>query len=246
LVPTSKVSGHLASLLAMCVMTVQARYAHPGGAGLAAVGAVLILVVLSRVTWCTSRALAHAWRTGQRHCQRLRAIGRPEGHLGALVVDYGQPAVYCLPGTGQPIVLTSAVMDVLDEAQLAAVLAHEGTHQQGRHHLLMLIARSLEAAFPWISAFRLQLEQITRLVELAADDAAAKTSPRLKVAEALLALGAPASGPPGPCVAAPMVLAANASPTGARIRRLLGSPTPLSRSSLLAGKATLCRAKTHM
>ncbi len=240
--PAGRVSCHLADLLAACVLSVRERYSHPGGAALTGLGATLALAVAGRVAWCTARALAHAWRAGQRHCQRLRAVGRADRQLGAVVVDYGEPAAYCLPGARQPIVLTTAVIEVLDEAQLAAVLAHERAHQRGRHHLLVLIAGALAAAFPRISAFRLGHEHITRLVELLADDAAARAFPRLKVAEALLALSAPGAGAPVPAMRGagiPMALAAGGSATGARIRRLLGAPAPLSRARALAGAATL-------
>jgi Zn-dependent protease with chaperone function len=241
-VPAGRVSRHLSDLLAACVLTVRARYAHPGGAALTGLGATLALAVAARVAWCTGRAAAHAWRAGQLHCQRLRAVGRADRRLGAVVVDYDEPAAYCLPGARQPIVLTTAVIDTLDESQLAAVLTHERAHQRGHHHLLVLIAGSLAAAFPRVAAFRQGQEQITRLVELLADDAAARAFPRLKVAEALLALSAPAGSAPVPGVrgvGAPVALAAGGSATGARIRRLLGAPAPLSRARALAGAAIL-------
>ncbi|HUY48785.1 MAG TPA: M56 family metallopeptidase [Streptosporangiaceae bacterium] len=246
-VPTARVSCHLAHLLATCVLTVRARYAHPGGAALTVAGALLALAVAGRVMWCTARALAHARRAGLRHCRRLRVVGRADPRLGAVIVDYGEPAAYCLPGARRPIVLTTAVIEALDEAQLAAVLAHERAHQQGRHHLLVLIAGALAAAFPHVAAFRHGQEQITRLVELHADDVAARALPRLTVAEALLALSAPvASGPvPGTRVpgtrgvAAPLVLGAGGSATETRIRRLLGAPAPLGRARAIAVMAAL-------
>ena len=55
-------------------------------------------------------------------------------------MDYDEPTAHCLPEARQPIVLTSAAIEALDEAELAAVMAHERTHQRGRHHLLVLIA----------------------------------------------------------------------------------------------------------
>jgi hypothetical protein len=66
-----------------------------------------------------------------------------------------------------------------------------------------------------------------RLAELAADDAAAARSPRLAVAEALLALGS------APGVA--WALGAGGSTAAARIRRLIAAPRPLSRSASTAG-----------
>ena len=231
-VPTARVSYHLANLLAVCVMAVQARYAHPGGAALTGAGAVLGLAVAARVAWCTACGLATAWRAGQQHCRRLRAVGRADHRLGALVVDYAEPAAYCLPGARRPIVVTTAAIEALDDTQLTAVLAHERAHQRGRHHLLVLIAGSLAAAFPRVRALRYGQQEVTRLAELLADDMAARTAPRLAVAEALLALSAPQ-------VPAPLALGAGGSATGTRIRRLLRASAPLSRPRAVAVMITI-------
>ena len=231
-VPTTRISYRLADLLAACEHDVRARYAHPGGAALAAAGAVLTFAVAARVCWCAARMLATARRDGQRHCHQLRAVGRVDQRLGAVVVNYGEPAAYSLPGARQPIVLTTAAIEALDDAQLTAVLAHERAHQRGHHHLLVLVAGSLAAAFPRVPAFRHGHERVTHLVELLADDVAAKTSSRLKAAEALLALSAPA-------LAAPLALGAGGSATGTRIRRLLRASAPLSRPRAMAGMVTL-------
>ena len=231
-VPTGRVSYHLAGLLAACAHDVRARYAHPGGAALAAAGTVLAFAVAARVCCCMARTLATTRRDGQRHCRQLRAVGRADQRLGAVVVDYGEPAAYSLPGARQPIVLTTAAIEALDDAQLTAVLAHERAHQRGHHHLLVLVAGSLATAFPRVPAFRHGHERVTHLVELLADDEAAKTTSRLKAAEALLALSAPA-------LAAPLALGAGGSATGARIRRLLRASAPLSRPRAMAGMVAL-------
>jgi len=88
-------------------------------------------------------------------------------------VDHHQAAAWCLPGVGRRVVLTTAAITVLDDGRLAAVLAHERAHQRGHQHLLVSLARSLAAAFPRVCAFRQGHEQVARLVELLADDAAA-------------------------------------------------------------------------
>jgi Zn-dependent protease with chaperone function len=227
-VPTMRVSADLAGLLAACVMALRARYAHPGGAALAGAGAVLGLAVIARVTWCTAGTLARAALARRRHRRVLAMAGRRDGRLGAIVLDHHEAAAWCLPGAGRQVVLTTAALGALDEVQLGAVLAHERAHQRGRHHLLVSLAGSLAAAFPRVRAFRHGHEQVVRLVELLADDAAAATSPRLKVAEALLALAAPA-----PAGAA--ALGAGGSVTAARIRRLIAAPAPLGRPRAATG-----------
>jgi Zn-dependent protease with chaperone function len=231
-VPTVQVSADLSALLAACVMALRAGYAHPGGAAMAAAGAILGLAVIARVTWCITATLARAGLARRRHRRTLALTGRRDGRLGTVLVEHHQAAAWCLPGAGRPVVLTTAAAAALDEIQLAAVLAHERAHQQGHHHLLVSLAGSLAAAFPRVRAFRQGHEQVARLVELAADDAAAAQVPRLKIAEALLTLAAPA--PAG--VAA---LAAGGSATAARIRRLIAAPAPIGRTRATAGLATV-------
>ena len=231
-VPTVRVSASLSALLAACVMALRATYAHPGGAAMAGAGAVLGLAVIARVAWCVVGALARAGAARRRHRRGLALAGRHDSRLGTVLVDHHQAAAWCLPGAGRPVVLTTAAVAALDEVQLAAVLAHERAHQRGHHHLLVSLAGSLAAAFPRVRAFRQGHEQVARLVELIADDAAAAASPRLKVAEALLALAAPA-----PADAA--ALGAGGSATGARVRRLIAAPAPIGRARTVAGMLTV-------
>jgi beta-lactamase regulating signal transducer with metallopeptidase domain len=162
----------------------------------------------------------------------LAVAGRHDRRLGAVLVDHDEAAAWCLPGAGRQVVLTTAAVGALDDIQIAAVLAHERAHQRGRHHLLVGLAGSMAAAFPRVRAFRQGHEQVARLAELLADDAAAAASPRLKVAEALLALAAPA-----PADAA--ALGAGGSATGARVRRLIAAPAPIGRARTVAGMLTV-------
>lgn len=98
----------------------------------------------------------------------------------------------CLPGVRRLVVLSTAAIEALDEAQPAAGWPMSA-HQRSRHHLPVSLAGSLAAAFPRVPVFRHGHEQVARLVELLADDAAAAASQRLTVAEALLALSAHAA-----------------------------------------------------
>jgi beta-lactamase regulating signal transducer with metallopeptidase domain len=120
-------------------------------------------------------------------------------------------------------VVTTAALRALDEAHLAAVLAHERAHQAGRHHLLVALAAVPAAAFPRVPAFRMARGEVARLAELAADDAAAARSPRLAVAEALLTMGTAPAGA--------AALGAGGSSAAARVLRLIAAPNPLSRSA---------------
>jgi Zn-dependent protease with chaperone function len=227
LLSSGRVSADLAALLAACVMALRAHYAHPGGAALAGAGALLALAVTIRVAWCIAATLAAASRAGRRHRRGLALAGRADRRLGAVVIDHHEPAAWCLPGIRRPVVLTTAAVEALDGPELAAVLAHERAHQRGRHHLLVALAAALAVAFPRVPAFRMAREQVARLAELAADDAAAAASPRLAVAGALLAMGAPLAGA--------AALGAGGSSVASRVRRLLAAPAPLSRAAAAVG-----------
>jgi Zn-dependent protease with chaperone function len=227
LIPAQRLSGLSAWFFAACDMGVHARYAHPGGPVLAVAGGVLAAAVAARLAWHAAAMLAATARAGRRHRMRLRLAGHPDDRLGAFVIDHAEPAAYCLPGTRRPVVLTTAALRLLDDTQLAAVLAHERAHQAGRHHLLVALAALPAAAFAWVPTFRHARDEVARLAELAADDIATARSPRLAVAGALLALGsAPALAP---------ALGAGGSTAAARVRRLIAAPDPLSRAASTAG-----------
>lgn len=123
---------------------------------------------------------------------------------------------YCLPGQPGPVMLSSAALCRLDAGQLAAVLAHERAHQAGHHHRLVLLAQLLRVGFPWLPAAHLAHQAVARLVELAADDTAARAQGHRQVAAALAALGdAPI---PEAALGAAVVSATE------RVRRLLTPP----------------------
>jgi Zn-dependent protease with chaperone function len=233
MVPTMRVSADLAGLLAACVMALRAQYAHPGGAALTGAGAVLAMTVLARITWCAARALAQAAGARRRHRLRLSLVAVPDPQLGAVIVRHHEPAAYCMPGRGSRIVLTTGAIGALDEGQLRAVLAHERAHLRGRHHLLVTLAGALGEAFPRVPAFRTAREQVTRLAELRADDAASAAAHRLTAAGALLNMGA---GVPA------AALGAAGTADAARVRRLIDGPAPISRTRAVSVAFTAAAA----
>ena len=233
LVAAPKVSHEVGWLLAICGWKLRARYAHPGGAALEIGGVAVAVLLAARVAWCAATTLTATARAGRRHRLRLLLAGRPDARLGALVVEHGEAAAYCMPGARQPVVLTTAALQLLDDNQLAAVLAHERAHQAGRHHLLVSLAAIPAAAFPHLPAFARARDEVARLAELVADDAAAAHWPRLAVAEALLTLGTAPERPAAQPAA--WALGAGGSTAAARVRRLIAAPNPLSRAASAAG-----------
>ena len=213
IVPTTSLGGDLASLVAACVFTLQAAYAAPTELPGVTAGALL---AVGTAVWASSWVvveLVQSRRERARTRDALALVARHDAALGASVVEADVAAAYCLPGRHERVVLTTAALAALDSQELAAVLAHERAHLRQRHHLALALARGLARGFAPVPLFRVGSLETARLVELAADDAAASDTSGVSVAGALITLAgmrAPASA-----------LAAATSVGALRIRRLL-------------------------
>jgi Zn-dependent protease with chaperone function len=131
------------------------------------------------------------------------------------------------------VVLSTGALHALEPAELKAVLAHERAHLSGRHHLLRALARIGRLVLPFLPLMRDADAQVARLVEMHADDAAARTSDPRSLATALVVLATGTSPAPA--------LAASATDSAQRIRRLLGpaEPLPPARRQVLRATAAL-------
>nr|BEK71444.1 M56 family metallopeptidase [Kitasatospora purpeofusca] len=189
-------------------------YDHPQafGLGLAAMAALLGIVAAGWVRGA---------RAQRRHRQQLDLVGHPHDG-GWLVLDSAVPAAWCVPGDGGRIVLTAGAL-TLEARHREAVLAHEGAHLRGRHHLLTAAATALGHRLRLLPAARLAGRRIPALVEMAADDRALRTTTPRALAEALY-LVATAGTPSGS-------LAASGEATVERVRRLLAPATRLPRAA---------------
>lgn len=210
----------VAALIESCTMALRAQYSTPGGAAVSASGAVLALSVLGRIGYCLLRGLHISHRMKKAQLHALIAVARRHRDTEALVVDHPSAAAYCLPGRRGTVVFTTAALQALDEEQFAAVLAHERAHLRGRHHLILAAADALQRAVPRLSAFRIAYTEMSALVEMAADDDAVRSSPRLTVATALVRLAEQSNTPL-------TALAAGGGTAVTRVRRLVAPANPL-------------------
>jgi Zn-dependent protease with chaperone function len=160
-------------------------------------GAIAVAAVLATavVAWRYGRSVQQAQRQTRAHAQVARVTGRELAGTGALVLDSGRPAAYCVAGRPATIVLTTAAVALLDPAQLAAVLAHERAHLASRHHQLIALTRGLAVVFPAVPLFAHGERNVARLAEMSADDAAARHSGRTTLITALLAMATGAALP---------------------------------------------------
>lgn len=179
-----------------------------------------LLSVLLSSTWRTLRA---------RHDNRVLVDLVAERNLllaGASVVDHEVPVAYCLPGLRPRVVLSRGTLSLLSYDELRAVLAHERAHLAQRHDLVVLPFVALGATFPALPAVRTARAEVALLVELLADDRAARRHERTHLAQALWKIGS-ADAPAGALgVAGDDVLL--------RAKRLLDPPAPLRTRSAVA------------
>jgi Zn-dependent protease with chaperone function len=218
-VHATALGGALSIVIGACVLRLRATYATPGGATAAAAGLVLSAAVLAWTALTAARHLRAAGRQARRHEQTARLVGRPDLALGAVLVEHPQPTAYCVAGRQPTVILTTGALLALDAGQLDAVLAHERAHLTWRHHRLLAMARISRRALPFMPLMRDTEAQVERLVELHADDAAARARDPRSLATALVVLAASASPAPA--------LAAAATDAVQRINRLLRPAEPL-------------------
>jgi Zn-dependent protease with chaperone function len=224
--------GRIGSVLTGCVAglgsIVRGGYGHllqVGFVALAATGTIAVLVLTARA----ANAVRRARRGGEDHvlAARIAAGNTPLGPGGALVIDSERRGVYCLAGRPHTIVMTRAALDVLDAAQLAAVISHERAHVVGRHHQTLALIGALSKVMPRVRLFAAGAGEVARLLEMCADDHAARRHSADTVVDALLALILPS--PTAPDARSALVTPVGAlSATGLavtqRIERLLFPP----------------------
>ncbi|MEU3830589.1 M56 family metallopeptidase [Streptomyces sp. NPDC029080] len=123
---------------------------------------------------------------------RERAPELPAGlaadHGPLLVLEEEYPDAWRMPGSPSRLVVTTAALHRLTDRQLDAVLTHERGHARARHDWLLCLSAALAGAFPKVPLFTHFCEQTHRLVELAADDTAARQCGHVTTALALVEL----------------------------------------------------------
>jgi Zn-dependent protease with chaperone function len=193
----------------------RATLGTPGAVGLLVVG----LLISTVVTVGVCRTVRGQRRRSAEHADAARMVGTPAAAAGVVVVSGDRPAAYCVVGRPHAIVVTTAAVAALDGPQLDAVLAHENAHLAGRHHQLLMVLRALAARLAHLPLFARGAAAVADLLEMCADDGAARRHGPRPLVAGMLALASP------PPPAAGLAVAATA--TAVRAHRLL---TPARRS----------------
>ncbi|NUP53919.1 MAG: M56 family metallopeptidase [Catenulispora sp.] len=161
------------------------------------------------------------------------------------VLEHAAPAAYCLPGTRPRIVITEGTIAALAPDELEAVLAHERAHARWRHELVVQPFVAWESALPLPPARR-ATAAVTALVEMLADDHAARAVSRPALARALVAIGGTAGVVPTRRGTGGGGTAADekaSTPTLDRVHRLIRATTAATATSSTA-TATAATGKT--
>jgi Zn-dependent protease with chaperone function len=197
----------VAAAAALALLGVLVEVGLQGAAGVAAIGAGLVsacillafelrdvppgLVLVSATAIASLVALVRAARGVWREQRLLRALPSvalrdsayrdtvpDDPQIDVHVLDARRQGAFCGGVLRPRVVLTTGLLDALDPAERAAVVAHELSHARQRGPLKLALGQLVVRAFFWVPVLRDLVERYLLLTELAADRAAiAATSP---------------------------------------------------------------------
>jgi hypothetical protein len=174
---------------------VEAAYGLTGAEGWGRLAAALLAAGGVWTAWSLGREVLAARALRDRRFAELahRAPELPGGlalprRTGEqlVVLENIRAEAWSLPGPGARLVVTTGALQQLTDRELAAVLSHERGHVRARHHWLAQSAQALASGFPGVGVFSAFRDQVGELVELAADDRAARRHGRVTTALALV------------------------------------------------------------
>jgi Zn-dependent protease with chaperone function len=205
---------------------------HPlRGLGLPDALGLTLAADLGVVLLClAATAMVRTISTRARHRTLLNLLAAETSHQGTVMLDHPDAVAYCLPGLRPRIVISTGTMERLTHAELAAVIEHERGHAEEHHGLIMLPMAALSDLFRWIPYARLAPSSVGALLEMAADDHAARRRDPASLASALVQM-ATAHAPPR------CTFAAAAAGVPARVARLMDPQRSSRRTALVAGTA---------
>ncbi|WP_204722426.1 MULTISPECIES: M56 family metallopeptidase [Glutamicibacter] len=187
-----------------------------------------LVLTLMRAAWRTSRQRA-------KHRQLLRLLSNPsQTRANTLVIDHDMPVAYCVPGISQSVtVLSRGLLTQLSAQEQQAVIAHERSHLDQRHDLLILAFTAWHEALPWLPTSRLGLDAVRQLIEMLADDKALEKANRQTLLKAIVTVATAAtmddrSSTPH-ASSAGLVGMPDGEVSSRRLKRLLSPQDPLSR-----------------
>lgn len=217
------------TLAASCMRVTYAVRAHPEVLLLAMITAIAVLGGLGALTAVMqlrrTTAVLHALSAARLErvpggvtllIARLGLAGRVD------VIDKEELFAFACRLRGPRLMLSRGLIEILNDAELEAVLRHEHAHLRGRDPLRVLVARSLSAALAFVPWSRGAFDAYLCSRELAADRAAVHGMGDVVPLASALRRVLLAGGGPGELAS---LAVGSLSATDIRIDRLLGIET---------------------
>ena len=138
-----------------------ARRRHCSGRPLAGIGlpdalGLTLAADLAFIFCCMLGAVTmRTVMTRRRHRRLVDLLSLRTLDTGASVLDHTTAVAYCVPGIRPRIVVSEGTIDLLDEDELDAVVAHERGHAHERHGLVMLPLAGVSKVFSIVPYARL-------------------------------------------------------------------------------------------
>ncbi len=196
--------------------------------------------------------VVRAQRSRARHRLLVSLLSKPDtSHPDTRILDQAAPVAYCLPGTVRSLtVLSSGLIQMLDDRHLHAVVAHESAHAFQRHHLVLLAFRAWRGSLPWFPIATEAHRAVAVLVEMLADDQARHTVSDATLAESIaLVAGQSAGATTSMDTSGAKGFASDGTSAIARIARLTGDTAPIpaaARTGVLLAAAGLLAVPTAL
>jgi Zn-dependent protease with chaperone function len=159
--------------------------------------AIVIMLLAALGSVVVALALAGAARevAASRRFHRLLARQRPQALRGALLITDPEPRAFCAGLLRPRVYLSAGAIEILDDAALGAVLAHERHHARRHDPLRLALGRVLARALFFLPELGDLVERQQALAELSADESAVNAAPanRSALASAMLSFSDAAS-----------------------------------------------------
>lgn len=137
-----------------------------------------------------ARSLVRQLRAQRRFLRALEPVATVEaGGQAVTLIESETPHAFCAGLLRPRIYLSTAARELLSEAELRAVVAHEAHHRANRDPLKILLSRVLAESLFFLPSLRRLGQRYGELTELAADEAATRIAGGPTLASALLAFG---------------------------------------------------------
>lgn len=157
---------------------------------------VILLLALPLILVLTM--LLSGYRTFRRNAKHRRQLydglrtGATQTQLAGqpvTLIPHAEPTAFALTHRGGGIVVSTALLELLGQDELTAVITHEAAHLRQRHHVILSILHGAMTPLRWIPLVSTINAAIPHYLEMAADNAAREHTSTPILASALLKIG---------------------------------------------------------